>query len=208
MAAPTHRRLYSREQYLADREAFDRQELVWLLGFGQGERQAPAIDEMHVEHFVADYLDPEVEISTDLVGVRRLAEETVKEIRRVVEGDAWEFEVSETICVGIEPAGERREYRARVFLTRDFRAAFRLRASDLAYRYWGRIRTCKRPGCKRLFVAADKRQVFCSRECSQKTQFEKYVKSIGGKKAWRKKHREQYHQRKEAKDNGTKTQRG
>ncbi len=185
---------YTLEGYLREKEAIGESLLRWLLNLGQQDRRVlTPTDTVVFQSFVEMYASASFEASLETI--HHIAAETVDSIRRfAVERIPWEIQLPGMRRV-VEWSGP---YRMSAFRTDDWQAAFRLFATELVCEYGDRIRVCKRQECERLFLAGDKRQVFCSRECSQKVQFEKYVKGIGGKKAWLKKHREQYHSRKKA----------
>lgn len=193
---PQSQRFYTLEDYAREKAAIEEAHLIWLLNFGQQDRPVVTpTDRLIFESFVSMYAASEFESSVE--AIHKLANETVADVRRfIVEHAPWELPLPGMKRI-VEWAGP---YRISAFRTDDRQTAFRFHATELLCEHGDRIRTCKRDDCKRLFLAADKRQIFCSRPCSQKAQFEKYVKGIGGKIAWRKKHREQYHERKKAKE--------
>ena len=198
---PQTGRFYNAEDYAREKVLRDEAGLIWLLNFGQeaSVRLTP-IDEALFQTFVGMYTDPiPSEVQAD--ELHKIAADTVADLRRfVIERTAWKLQLPRMSRV-VTWVGS---YPIPAYRTDDWKTAFRLRATELVCECGDRIRKCKRTDCNRLFFAGDKRQVFCSRQCSQKTQFENYVKSIGGRKAWRKKHKEQYHVRK--KTRGVKTQ--
>jgi hypothetical protein len=53
---------------------------------------------------------------------------------------------------------------------------FLARAALVLQQHWRGIRTCRRDGCGRMFWPV-RRQIYCSRPCSQAVQWSKYVKT-------------------------------
>jgi hypothetical protein len=193
---PQTGRFASAEDYARERRDFDRAHLRWLLDLGQREDDSLlAGDDVMFAFFVGPHI--EIEKTPSPATLLRTAKETVASIRRsVLEHTSWEFQVpamsNAVEWFGFIPISWPK--------TADWLAAFRLRAVALLIEHYERIRECGRNDCKRLFLAVNNRKEFCSKKCSDKEQFERYVKRIGGKDKWLEKHSEQYHARKSAAD--------
>jgi hypothetical protein len=194
---PQTGRFYTAQDRARERSAIDAAHLSWLLDLGQREDSSLIpTDEAMLPSFLWPYATTEPKPASDQM--HKLASETVADIRRwLIEHTPLELALPNVRCL-VEWTGP---HTIASFRTPDWEAAFQLSALQLVAEQGERVRSCKCDDCGRLFVAADKRQVFCSRGCSQRTQFERYVEKQGGKDEWHKQRREQYHQRKKESGN-------
>jgi hypothetical protein len=193
---PESGRFISADDYVRKRRLYDQAQMIWLLDIGQRESDSliPS-DDLMLRTFVGPNVD--IEEAPQPRKLLHVAKESLTQIRRgILERTPWEFQIP-AMTHSVEWFGQGPISRPK---TTDWQAAFRLRASALLIEFYDRIGECARNDCKRLFLALNTRKEFCSKKCSDKEQFERYVENIGGKDEWLKKHREQYHTRKSETD--------
>jgi hypothetical protein len=170
---PQSGRFYTAEDYARDKNLVDESHLFWLLNFAQrGDDSFTPNDELMLNTFAGLYTLSSPEDSPE--ALRKLAVETVADIRRfVVEHIPWELQIPNARCT-LRWEGP---YATAGFTVANWGDAFRLRAHELLDKYVEHVGRCKRVGCERLFLGADKRQEYCSRKCSLQVGFQNYKNS-------------------------------
>ena len=136
-------------------------------------------DRQMLKLFVGQYSQAPRQLSAK--AVRKLAVEVYEYISNA---KRWEFGLPRARCV-VEWEGP--SYAFSRLTTPDWRAAFRLRVTDLLSAHARWIRKCERAGCGRVFLA-DKRQVFCSSKCAQRVRFARYWKKLSSQERYEKRH--------------------